>query len=42
MAGLLRDFLVFLGWLALAALIVVVFGLIVVPAIWSLARPGGT
>jgi hypothetical protein len=40
MPSLARELLVLLGWLALAALVVVVFGLIVVPAIWSLGRGG--
>jgi hypothetical protein len=34
-----RDILNFLGWLSAAAVVSVVFSLVVVPAIWSLASP---
>jgi len=35
MASFLREMLVLVGWLALAALIITVVGLILAPLIWS-------
>ncbi len=39
MPSMTRDLLVFFAWMALAAAIFVVMGLLVVPFVWSLARP---